>query len=180
MLNAIPSYQSTPAAQNKKAKAGKSKSMPSHPPRKAAVKAKPTSVGPQHQIADTPKGDPLQTATSLHSPFRWEKSDILRLYEPPTEEEIPAQLGSRSRGHTKGPRYAWKEGPLQYLDRGLRLIVKVEVVNLKQGNQVNRNLTRVKLAASWGSHTCIAIGDGANKVLIAALKICLFQGYRRK
>jgi hypothetical protein len=115
-----------------------------------------------------PTGNPLNAAHDMGSPHLWYKPDILNLYNPPTEDEIPSSLEvTQPRAGKKkiGPAfvtktYKWRDEPLLYIEEALKLCPKIHNVQIAKP----RVRHRVKLVVSWGAITHTVIGDGADKV----------------
>lgn len=137
-----------------------SKNFSKHKSKQLNIAHSPSPSHSAYQQAQ-PAGDPLLTASKLDSPYRWDKPNILALYAPPSEDEIPSQI---QRGKATDPRkktvYNWKKSAFQYLEKGLQLGLKIETLPFKSRN----NAVRVKLVAHWGLVSEFAIGDGTSKV----------------
>lgn len=159
-LSGIQSYPTKKSAQEKRRHADNSS-----PPTNSSSRSsqKPSSKAISGGEEDIPTEDPLKSATSLNSPHHWGKNTISKLYEPPTEEEIPAQLERRSKATDTTKVFDWRERPFQYLEEGLKLALKMESVNIRRKGVVNT--VRVKLSAHWANDGHITIGDGPSKVL---------------
>ena len=111
----------------------------------------------------------------MGSPHLWFKSDILKLYTPPTDDEIPSSLEieqPRSGKKKSGPKtvtktYKWRDEPLHYLDQALKLQLKIHSVQIGK-RQVRQ---RVRLVVNWGDITHTVIGDGPDKVQLPFLNV---------
>ena len=185
LLSGMQYYQASPSAQDKRHQqndplppsksAGKSSSKTNSKTNSKNSKTKPgtTSNSVRLPEGNSANGDPRETANFLNSPHSWGRQDIIKLYEPPTEEEIPLQLERPSKSGKRTITYNWAETPLEYLVDGLKLGVKQECVNIRRREGVQH--VRVKLDVYWSGNICSAVGDGTNRVL-KFLKICLLRG----
>jgi hypothetical protein len=122
-----------------------------------------------------PTGNPLNTAHDIGSHHLWFKPDILNLYKPPTEDEIPSSLEvtqPRSGKKKSGPEfvtktYKWRDQPFLFIEEALRLSPKLH--NVQLGKPAVRQ--RARLTVSWGPITHTVIGDGPDKVQLPALNV---------
>jgi hypothetical protein len=122
-----------------------------------------------------PTGSPLNTAHDMGSHHMWYKPDILNLYKPPTEDEIPSSLEviqPRSGKKKTGPEfvtktYKWRDEPFLFIEEALRLAPKIH--NVQLGKPTIRQ--RARLTVSWGPITHTVIGDGPTKVQLPALNV---------
>ena len=157
-IHSIPAYSVRKTSQDRKRGANGSLKRP-NPSKKAQQKQNLKSNN--GEVNKGLNGDPQKTATDLKSAHQWERSDIMKLYTPPTDEELPAQLERKLKTSTTV--YDWMKKPLQYLDHGLKLGIQIEAARVKRAQ--SGEYVRVRLIGKWHKHSEVAIGDGPTKVL---------------
>src|SRR2546423_3984297 len=157
-IHSIPAYSVRKTSQDRKRGATGSLKRP-NPPKKAQQKQNLKSNN--GEVNKGLNGDPQKTATDLKSAHQWERSDIMKLYTPPTDEELPAQLERKLKTSTTV--YEWMKKPLQYLDNGLKLGIQIEAATVKRAQ--SSQYARGRLVGKWHKHSEVAIGDGPTKVL---------------
>jgi hypothetical protein len=124
-------------------------------------KKQSTPAAPVAEIADT-KEAKLSTATQINSPYLWSRQNILSLYSLPDENVLPVKVEfvTRSRNRLQG--YHWQKEPLNFLEKGLKLNLKIDYVSLEK-SKLGKGY-RVRILANWSKNVGIAIGDGPSKV----------------
>jgi hypothetical protein len=128
-------------------------------PKKAPASPPPAVVTP---TVATPENTPsiLATATQMSSPFLWNTKNILSLYPEPFEKLLPPEVEIVSRKSSRIHR--WRNESLQFLEQGLKLILKIDYISLEKAKRGKG--FRVRIHANWAKHIGIAIGDGPTKV----------------
>jgi hypothetical protein len=134
------------------------------------------SVEAEQQTLQT-TDNPLDTANDMTSPHTWFKADILNLYTPPTEEQIPSSLkvrhslSGKKRGATPiqlAKTYKWRDQPLLFVEEALGLAPKISTIEFKAHSRVRY---RVMFVVRWGDITHAVIGDGADKVQLPFITV---------
>lgn len=149
-------------------------------PQKKKETKKPIQKTERIEVEEPEISDEVKrsTSSSIDSPVNWKKETIFKLYEPPTTEQLPDTLHSK----TSIPQslISWRENPLQYLREGLRFTLNFSAVLLKSktirgGNnskaKQSAQMHRVKLMVKWGRQVSVAIGDGTTKVYITFMSL---------